>query len=209
MSTEARPLPHLSPKDIARFHQNVERRGPDDCWPWKRSTFRGGYGQCKVSGRNLKASRIAFYLAKKHDPYPWLVCHTCDNPRCCNPAHLFTGTNQHNLRDCQSKGRLNTASGERHRTKKHPELVLRGERVGGSKLDETKVIEIRNRFASGESQREIAETFGVTREAVGRITQGRNWKHVGGPICISDTKRQGRSGDTHWRHRYRYGMGTP
>jgi hypothetical protein len=81
-------------------------RKPSECWPWKGGMNNKGYGKFKFLGKTVSAHRIAFlfeygYLPKK----PHEVCHTCDNPPCCNPTHLFEGTRSDNMRDCVKKGR--------------------------------------------------------------------------------------------------------
>lgn len=179
MNTTARPLPAFTKAETERFWAKVNRGGADSCWEWTASTFRDGYGQIKIRGRNLKAHRVAFWLGHGVDPDALLVCHSCDRPSCCNPAHLFLGTPRDNTLDCKAKGRLNTAAGPLHRSRTKPESVARGERVAGAVLTADAVSEIRRLYAvGGISQQRIADRFGVTREAVSSIVRGKNWKHV-------------------------------
>lgn len=98
-----------------RFWRDVDKRGPDECWPWKRSTMRGGYGRFPVTSRNQqRAHRYAYELTHGPIPKDIVICHRCDNPPCCNPAHLFAGTHADNVRDRVAKGR--SSSGEKHST---------------------------------------------------------------------------------------------
>jgi hypothetical protein len=84
--------------------------GQDDCWPWLGAT-RGkpgnAYGIFWLDGRNQPAHRVAWMLHHRN-PFPdgMDACHTCDNPLCVNPHHVFPGTPSDNARDALSKGRL-------------------------------------------------------------------------------------------------------
>jgi hypothetical protein len=88
------------------------------------------------------------------------IAHRCDNPPCCNPTHLFPATRSENILDASRKGRLNTATGERH---------------SQSKLTWDKVRLIRARAANGESQRSIAAAFGVSQVAVHFVVTRETW----------------------------------
>lgn len=173
------PLPTLSDNDIDRFWQKVAVSAQDACWDWSASCFRDGYGQFKASGKNLKAHRVAFYLHHGIDPLQNLVCHSCDNRRCCNPAHMFLGTPRDNAHDAIRKNRFVAASGDQHGSRTKPESRARGERIASSVLTATEVRLIRDLYAGGEmTQSEIAARFRVTREAISRIITGRNWAHI-------------------------------
>lgn len=174
-----KPLPSLTEADIARFWSHVDVRSPDECWPWKLSRFRGGYGQFKIRGRNLKAHRIAFFLSHGYDSGDLLTCHTCDNPPCCNGRHLVEGTPAFNTNDSKAKCRLNTAAGTLHGSRTKPESRARGERVAGALMTAEKVIEMRALYATGEwSQQAIADRFGMSREGTGTILRGERWAHI-------------------------------
>lgn len=93
------------PNTAERFWLKVDKTaGPDGCWPWLGSV-RKGYGAFSVRGRCLTASRVAWALEAGTDPTERFVCHRCDNPLCCNPAHLFLGTASDNQIDMLRKGR--------------------------------------------------------------------------------------------------------
>lgn len=90
-----------------RFWAKVDRRGPDDCWPWLASKDRGGRGDFYANGRKQKAPRIAWMLEHGRPVPPELdACHSCDNPSCVNPAHIWPGTARDNTLDALRKGRL-------------------------------------------------------------------------------------------------------
>ena len=79
--------------------------GGGDCWIWFK-VKPGTYGRIMVNGKKVKAHRYSY--EKKYGPIPsgLHACHTCDNPRCVNPDHIFPGTDTDNVRDCVRKGRL-------------------------------------------------------------------------------------------------------
>lgn len=89
-----------------RFWSKVDRRGPNECWPWAASLGSRGYGQFVYLGRPAPASRVAWIITHGHElTSEQFVCHTCDNRPCCNPAHLWLGSLADNLRDMFRKGR--------------------------------------------------------------------------------------------------------
>lgn len=195
------PMPEFTRADIDRFWNSVHVGRQHECWPWKLSAFRDGYGQFKVSSRNLKAHRVSYFLHYDVDPAGDLVCHHCDNPACCNPFHLFLGSVKDNAADAKQKGLLNTPAGDRHRSRTHPELVLRGEQVGGAKLTFAQIQEIRSAYAAGGiTQDALAAQFGVSRRAIGKIIAGQTWRHAvadSEPASLSAPERRGKQGAAH------------
>lgn len=147
-----------------RFWAKVDKSGGTDaCWPWKsRARTRGDYGTFNHRGelpsRTTRAHKIAWELTHGVVAPGLFVCHRCDNPRCCNPTHLFVGTAADNHADMVAKGRSN-----------------RGERHGLSKLTASQVTEIRR--ATG-TLRQIAKQFGITDSNASYIRRGKTWTHV-------------------------------
>lgn len=93
-----------------RFWQHVDQSGGlFACWPWTGATFHWGHGAVKVNGRPWGAHRIAWELTNGPVPVGLQINHHCDNPPCCNPSHLFLGTQMDNVRDMIAKGRDNFA----------------------------------------------------------------------------------------------------
>lgn len=174
-----KPLPALSDADIARFWSKVDVRGSDECWLWKASCFKGGYGQFKASGRMLKANRVAYFLGTGMDLGESLALHTCDNPPCCNPAHVYGGTAKDNITDAITRGRFACGVGETHGSRTHPESRARGERVGNAKFTAEQVADMRALYlAGGHTHQSFADQFGVTREAIRDMLRGDNWGHI-------------------------------
>lgn len=99
------------PTPIMRFNLRVDRSGgPDACWPWTGAKSKAGYGYFRVGGRKgvvMAAHRYAKQQTQSEPLNPDLfACHECDNPPCCNPAHIFMATHSGNMQDAKSKGRL-------------------------------------------------------------------------------------------------------
>ena len=101
----------LGKSDLARFWAKVDRQAVDGCWLWQASLM-GRYGQftamaCVGRQVHLYAHRVAWEIANRQPvPDGSYVLHTCDTPRCVNPAHLFVGSQLDNMRDAKAKGRL-------------------------------------------------------------------------------------------------------
>ena len=90
----------------ARFWDRVQTRGAQECWPWRLSLDTHGYGRFKFGGTYYIAHRIALMLASgRQPPCTRVVMHSCDNPCCCNPAHLRVATQATNIADRVAKGR--------------------------------------------------------------------------------------------------------
>lgn len=95
------------PSPEERFRTKVSADEPDACWPYQGTRDRRGYGVIYFQGKNRGAHRLAFYFANGHWPEPECL-HSCDNPPCCNPAHLSEGTHAENMQGAVARGRFAT-----------------------------------------------------------------------------------------------------
>lgn len=168
----------------ADFWKWVDRKaGRRKCWPWTGALNENGYGRVRYQGVEWKASRLAWTLTHG-DPGPLCVLHKCDNPPCCNPRHLFTGTLQDNTQDMMRKGRHPRnrtgylPTGDRHHSRLRPEVVARGEDNGSAILTEAKVRKIRQLRSEGFTMQSIAARFRVAKGTIVFIVKRETWKHV-------------------------------
>ena len=156
---------------MERFWSKVDIRDTNECWPWKGFT-NDGYGMFWLDGKPQRASRVAWALRLGAVPDGLMVLHRCDVRACVNSEHLFLGTHADNMRDMREKGRSVCPA------KEHPELMARGVRAGAAKLDDDKVVIIRQMSLDGCSQRKIAAVFGVDRKTVAKVIRRETWAHV-------------------------------
>jgi hypothetical protein len=146
-----------------RFWEKVDKGEKDECWEWNAHRYPTGYGSFYFRGKPTQAHRVAYMLSVGDIPANHYICHTCDNPACCNPDHLFLGTPSDNYWDMVDKNRINQANGVR---------------IGTAKLDEDKVRKVRKMRESGMYLREIGAEFGVTGETVRTVCNGKFWNHI-------------------------------
>lgn len=97
---------------VERFKSKIGLDAKTGCWLWLGSRHPTGYGQFSIKFKKMLAHRYAWSLENGPVPEGLYVCHKCDNPPCCNPAHLFIGTQKDNLADMKAKGR----APDRHKT---------------------------------------------------------------------------------------------
>lgn len=141
------------------------------CWVWTGRFHRQGYGfLCFNRKPGQLAHRVAWELT--HGTLPQaidgrrcVVCHSCDNPACINPQHLFVGTQKENMRDAFRKGRIDRS----------------GTSNGRAKLTVDAVKCIRAAYARGlVTQRQLAIKWTVSRAAIAKIVRAENWRTVAG-----------------------------
>ena len=144
--------------NIERFWKYVEKT--ESCWNWIGSLNRGGYGNFWDSQKKKIVSAHRFsYMIYFGDPSPLNVLHTCDNPRCVNPSHLWEGTHQENIQDAKEKGSWNPAR--------------------SSKLKSGDINTIRELYKTGcFPQQTLAAQFKVGQPAISRIVCREHWVNV-------------------------------
>lgn len=98
-------VPKIRPLKKERFLKYVEKRGDSDCWEWTGARYKNGYGHFNNGRESGYAHRLSFSLFRGPVPKRKHVCHSCDNPPCVNPSHLWIGTAKDNAMDRQKKGR--------------------------------------------------------------------------------------------------------
>ncbi|WP_291869721.1 HNH endonuclease signature motif containing protein [Bradyrhizobium sp.] len=144
-----------------KFWARLKPANERGCREWSgRTYFR--YGLVDLANKPQMAHRVAYYLATGQEPGELDVCHTCDNPPCCTPEHLWLGTHLENMQDRTAKGRSNPPK-------------LRGEAHGQAKLDAAAVRAIR---ASSERDSKLALQYGVTAANIYRVKARISWRHV-------------------------------
>ena len=149
------------------FWNQVDKRGPDECWGWNGQIVRSScpqmrYGNLGVwtgsKSRNYRAHRFSWMLMNGPIPDGMMVLHRCDNSNCVNPNHLFLGTAKTNADDCKAKGRS-----------------WFGRRNGRAKLTEEAVRDIRT---SSERISVLAKRYGVHWTTAAKARDGVFWPHV-------------------------------
>lgn len=152
-----------------RLWAGIARGGPYECWPWTRNKTPQGYGliwrsSVQGAGRSVLTHRAVYEDQVGPIPAGLLVCHRCDRPACCNPAHLFVGTAQDNVDDMISKGRNRVGKGPY------------GESHHLAKLSYRAADEIRGAYEEGMSCASLARAYGVAYTAIVQVVRGKTWR---------------------------------
>lgn len=135
-----------------KFWRHTMRDASCGCWVWVGCTDADGYGIIRHNGTNVRAHRASYQIHKGETPSHLAVCHSCDNPCCVNPDHLFLGDETDNNRDAVTKGRHKTGS------------VMNYEIAAQVRKAKEKL-----------TGRTVAKQFGISEAAVSRITNFKRW----------------------------------
>jgi len=138
-----------------RIEGNIVIDQETGCHNWNKCVTIDGYGQIKINGKSERVHRVYYELHKGKIPEGMYVCHRCDNPKCCNPEHLFLGTHQDNMDDMMAKGRRGNC---------------------GAILTIETVKEIRKKYVETTTYKELAIEYGVSYNTICKIITNRNWK---------------------------------
>lgn len=163
-------LPKPTPAE--RFWSKVSKG--DGCWEWTAARSPLGYGKFAYRGRMRLAHRVAWELTYGAEPSRY-ACHTCDNPPCVRPDHLFDGEQRDNLADARRKGRT-VKIGTTAKSVSGPRSERRGEGTPNARLTWIEVREIRQRYPAGETLVSIGKAYGVTVSNVWAIVNNRTWR---------------------------------
>lgn len=137
----------------AALMKRIKVNEENGCWEIQGYLDKDGYGE--VSGK--RAHRLSYELFIGQIPSGQNVCHKCDNPKCCNPNHLFLGTQKDNIADMVKKDRKDSRFGVRNTQ---------------NKLAEQQVLEI---YHLSESQSQIAREYTIDQSTVSYIKSGKLW----------------------------------
>lgn len=149
------------PQRSAAFWAKVDRKG-EGCWEWGGGTSDSGYGYGHLHNRPMSAHVVAWTLTNGPVPKGLFVCHSCDNPPCVRPDHLFLGTPSDNSADMVAKGRARSPRG-----------TARG------KLTAEQVTSLRRRYAEGGvSTHQLAADVGVSAMVIWRVVNRKSYLDV-------------------------------
>lgn len=154
------PKSHHNYGEIAALLEGRTHRVPFYTCHIFSDTNSDGYGQFSFSGKHYRAHRVAYEVAKGKIPAGMFVCHTCDNPSCVNPDHLFLGTHSDNMLDM-------------HKKRRGPRIC--GENNGRAKLSIANIERIKALHQSGRSQASLARELGVAQATISRVINGKRW----------------------------------
>jgi len=154
-------------KSIYTGHMNIvdrlenlsERVTESGCQIWMSPLTNTGYGRISINNKVMLAHRASYEAYIGKIPKGIDVCHTCDNPSCINPSHLFLGTHKENMEDMVIKKRQ--AYGER--------------KIKQAKLTDEDVLIIRN---TKESHIKLSVKYNVCRQLISMVKQNKRWRHI-------------------------------
>ncbi len=113
-------------EDLKKFWKKVRKGKANECWTWIRKNKNNtDYGRIGIDGKQVGAHRLSYLIHHGEISDDLFVCHTCDNPSCVNPKHLFLGDTADNAHDAMRKGRLDNQK---------KKVCVRGHKYSGENL---------------------------------------------------------------------------
>lgn len=175
--------PYTLDEAVGLFWSRVRILDEQDCWPWLRYRDQDGYGETRFMGKPDKAHRVAYMLWNDLTELEGgvFILHNCDEPSCCNPAHLRAGDHADNMRDRAERGRY----------------VLAGEANNNAKLTEQDVVDIREAYANGTPTSDLAAAYDLDESTINAIANGSRWGHLPLPEGIDTLSRKAHRGEDH------------
>lgn len=157
----------LTLSDRIRFESKFVKKDEAQCWNWLAYKNKKGYGSIRYRDLgNIAAHRFSYLLYKEYFNQNNIVCHSCDNPSCVNPAHLWLGSHSDNMKDKIRKGRAKNPPPHlgvnHHKAKITPEIVR----------------EIRFLFSEGASQTSLCKLYLLHHATMNQICRNKTWKDV-------------------------------
>ncbi len=148
---------------VDRIYRRIDWSDYDGCWEWHGAHNKKGYGIISIDNRRICTHRLMYWVERGAIPAGMLVLHKCDNPKCCNPAHLFLGTAKENTQDMMKRGRG------------APPPTHKGESCTWSKLTTAEVLAIKELHSLGQhTYTALGRKFGVSNVHVKRIIDGES-----------------------------------
>lgn len=150
------------------FWALIQQGAIDECWPWLGATNGAGYGIVRMLGAKFYAHRQAYTEARGPIAAGMVIRHSCDNPICCNPAHLDVGTMRDNTQDAVTRGKM------------HGRNCTRGSAHHRSRLTEQQVSEMRRKYdinIRGDASK-AAREFNISHSTADRVLRGTSWSHI-------------------------------
>ena len=166
MNEEIKPKLFVATKAKDITKERIENKSMpvpfSGCWIWLGAKSVRGYGQILSHNKKYSAHRASYKAFIGDIPKGMVVCHRCDNVYCVNPDHLFLGTQKDNLQDMALKGRS-----------------TKGEKNTQAKLKTKQIMEIKDGLNNGLKEKYLANLYGVCRQTINNIKNGKVWNHVG------------------------------
>jgi len=158
----------------AWFWSRVAEPDENGCRIWTGAVDQDGYGHVAFGICTYRANRVAMILHYGSIPAGQHACHSCDNPACCEPSHLWSGSNRENSLDAQAKGRLRSRP-------------VSGASNPNAKLSEDQARRIIALIEDGGTNTAIARRFGVTHSNVSAIRRGKSWAQIPRTLARSES----------------------